>query len=210
MERLMNKGSVESIQPEKIRKLIKTNKQQSERLTRLVDDMLDLTRISSGKLDIRREPIDLQQIIKHIVDRYQTSSAQSQLPIDVEIDPSIRGYWDRIRFEQVVDNLVSNALKYGSGKPIKIQGLRRGDRVILTVQDYGIGIPEEAQERIFNRFERAVPVTNISGFGLGLYIAKRIVAAHGGKIRVRSEPGKGATFIVELPLGQEPFRTAHA
>lgn len=210
LDRLMEKVGAESIDPERIRKLIKTNKQQSQRLTRLVDDMLDLTRINSGKLDIKREPIDLQQTVAELVDRFRGQLAQTQSPIDVQIDPGIRGYWDRIRFEQVVDNLLSNAIKYGSGKPIRLKALSRGGRVTLTVQDHGIGIPEEAHERIFNRFERAVPVTHISGFGLGLYIAKRIIAAHGGKIWVRSEPGKGATFVVELPLGQEPSRTAHA
>ena len=106
---------------------------------------------------------------------------------------------DRYRFEQVVTNLLTNAMKYGEGRPVRIILRREADKALLIVRDEGIGIAEENHRRIFERFERAVPASTVSGLGLGLYIVKRIVEAHGGEIGVESELGKGASFTVRLP-----------
>jgi signal transduction histidine kinase len=110
------------------------------------------------------------------------------------------GSWDRLRVEQVVANLVANALKYGPGCPVEMSVTRETECACIRVRDYGIGIAAEDQRRIFQRFERAVPMSHYSGFGLGLWIAREIVAAHGGSIDVDSEVGRGSTFIVRLPL----------
>jgi signal transduction histidine kinase len=111
------------------------------------------------------------------------------------------GRWDRLRIEQVVENLLSNALKYGGAQPISVIVERNGEEARLTVRDRGIGIDAADQQRIFDRFERAVASQRAGGFGLGLWITKQIVDAHGGSIRVESTPGSGSAFLVELPLG---------
>jgi signal transduction histidine kinase len=104
-----------------------------------------------------------------------------------------------LRLEQVLANLVSNALKYGAGKPVEVGVETSDDRARLSVRDYGIGISRTDTDRIFGRFERAAPVRHYGGLGLGLYITQRIVAEHGGTIHVTSEPGAGSLFVVELP-----------
>lgn len=111
------------------------------------------------------------------------------------------GAWDASRLEQVVINLLWNALKFGAGRPIELRVERRADAALLTLTDQGIGISPEAQARIFERFGRGVPASHYGGLGLGLFIARAIVEAHGGTIGVASEPGRGSTFTVELPLG---------
>jgi len=121
-----------------------------------------------------------------------------------------RGFWDRLRISQVVTNLLANAVKYGGGKPVEVEFGPEGDAAFLVVRDHGIGIDPADQPQIFERFERAVSSRNYGGLGLGLYIVKRIVEAHGGTITVQSKPGEGATFRVQLPLrpavavGEEP------
>ena len=109
------------------------------------------------------------------------------------------GFWDRLRLEQVLSNLLTNAMKYGADAPIEVEISARGDAARMTVRDHGIGIHDEDQKRIFERFERAVSGESFPGMGLGLFITREIVEAHGGKIAVASRPGDGARFEVTLP-----------
>jgi signal transduction histidine kinase len=118
------------------------------------------------------------------------------------------GHWDRERLEQVVTNLLTNALKYGAGQPVEVTLSRAEEYARLAVRDAGIGVEPEHHDRIFERFERAVSVRNYGGFGLGLYIVRRVVEALGGAVRVDSDVGAGATFTVELPLAGPPARAA--
>ncbi len=119
---------------------------------------------------------------------------------------SIHGNWDSFKIEQVVINLLTNATRYGRGKPVYLSFKREGQMAHIIIRDQGMGIAKENQARIFQRFERAISANEISGLGLGLYIADQIVTMHGGKIRVESEVGQGATFIVELPLDhKQPY-----
>ncbi|MFL5812542.1 MAG: ATP-binding protein [Bdellovibrionia bacterium] len=173
---------------------------QIERMTRLVDEMLSMTRMMSQGLSIHCDDMEMrhlvQKVLEHFAEQIRESGSQVVL---LDGDP-VRGRWDSFRMEQVIENLLSNALKYGSGKPIEIHIRKEGDHAILMISDHGIGIAPEDQKRIFSRFERAVSYTNISGLGLGLYIVSEIVHAHGGEIAVQSEYGQGSTFVVRLPL----------
>ena len=176
--------------------------QESDRLARLVDDLLDASRLQAGGLPFHDvEDVDLPFIVRRVVDRYSSQTDKHTFRVNISRDlPFVKG--DTRRIEQVIDNLVSNAVKYSPrGGVIDIRGKSNAAEVILTVSDQGVGIPLDEQERIFDRFYRVEgPETRaVSGTGLGLYITRAIVEAHGGRCWVSSTPGKGATFFVALP-----------
>lgn len=171
---------------------------QVQRLESLVTDLLDLSRITAGKLALRMEEVDLVELVREVRDRMADEVDRAGTSLTVHATGPLLGMWDRARLDQVLSNLLSNALKYGNGKPIVVNARAEGSRVVLAVHDQGIGIPLEDQTRIFERFERAVPGRNYSGFGVGLWICKQIVDALGGTIRVQSTPGQGSTFEVIL------------
>jgi signal transduction histidine kinase len=171
---------------------------QVERMATLIDHMLDVSRITSGRLEIRHEPVDLSAIASAVVERVREQPAQPVIQCAVE--DGIVGEWDRQRVEQVVTGLVGNAVKFGQGQPIEVTVERRNGVAQLRVIDHGMGIQPEDRERIFQRFERAVSVRHFGGFGLGLWITRQVVEAMGGTIDVASEPGQGTIFTVELPL----------
>lgn len=185
--------------PEKLAKMLDVSSVQVNRLTTLIDDLLDVTRIEAGKLSFQFEMLDVSKLINETVDCYSEHFKEFHCPVTIQVDGPVFISADRFRLEQVVLNLLSNAAKYGAGKPIEVSvGVENG-RVRISVRDYGIGIPADKYEKIFERFERAISAQNISGLGLGLYITKKIVQAHQGNITVRSELGKGSLFVVELP-----------
>jgi PAS domain S-box-containing protein len=171
----------------------------TERLCDLVERLLDVSRIAAGRLEMERAPTDLAALVRDVVADLQHRGNPAQALIRLSASGATDGNWDRRRLEQVVLNLVSNAIKYGEGKPIDIGLEDRGAEVRLVIEDHGIGIATGDQSRIFDAFERAAPVQNFAGLGLGLYITRRIVEAHGGTIEVSSTPGEGATFVVTLP-----------
>ena len=172
------------------------------RLERLIGQMLDVSRMTAGRLRLDPEPTRLDALIREVVDRFAELAAESNSPVTLRLDP-VSGVWDRSRMEQVITNLFSNALKYGRGKPIEIDARSDGSDAMVRVTDHGIGIAAEDQKKIFERFERAPYTREYGGFGLGLWIARSIVESSGGRIAVESEPGKGATFTVHLPLHPE-------
>jgi PAS domain S-box-containing protein len=171
----------------------------TERLCDLVERLLDVSRIAAGRLEMEREHTDLATLVRDVVADYQHRSSPAQALIRPSASGATDGHWDRRRLQQVVLNLISNAVKYGEGKPIDIRTEDRGADVRLVIEDRGIGIASGDHGRIFDAFERAAPVENFAGLGLGLYITRRIVEAHGGVIEVSSTPGQGATFVVTLP-----------
>jgi two-component system OmpR family sensor kinase len=188
--------------PEKLISLVKQIDNQTSRLTRLVDDMLDISRIKTGKLQMEICEVNMNEMVLDVLERLkpQIQTMIGVLP-KVNLNKKIIGHWDRFRIEQVIINLMTNAIRYGNGKPIKVKTSLRGNRAKIIIQDQGIGISQDNLIKIFDRFERAgISSHEISGLGLGLFISKEIVHAHKGKIYVLSQKGKGSTFIVELPL----------
>ncbi|GHG88828.1 ATP-binding protein [Comamonas sp. JC664] len=174
---------------------------QTQRLGQLLHNLLDLSRLSSGKLTLDVAPVDLAELVHEVAERFSEQAADAGCKLELDMEPGLVGRWDRLRLDRVVTNLLSNALKFGKGHPVEIQVEPAGmARARLVVRDHGEGIAPEAQRRIFERFERELSGGKHSGFGLGLYIVRQLVEAHGGTIRVESVPGEGATFTVELPL----------
>ncbi|HEX5658135.1 MAG TPA: ATP-binding protein, partial [Polyangiales bacterium] len=170
------------------------------RMKRLVDELFDASRLDAGKLALTEEPVDLATVVHDVTEAMAEDLHRGGCGLTVHSGGDLHGVWDRLRLEQVLENLLRNALIYGAGKPIEVTVGDAGGRALMTVRDHGMGIAREHQERIFLRYERGVSVRNYGGLGLGLYIARQIVEAHGGLIRVESEPGEGATFTVELPM----------
>jgi PAS domain S-box-containing protein len=170
------------------------------RMKRLVDELFEVSRLDAGKLALTEEPTDLESVVRDVTDMMAEDLRRASCTLTVHCGGRLHGSWDRLRLEQVAENLLRNALIYGAGKPIEVTVGDAGGRALLAVRDHGIGIAPELQERIFLRYERGVSARNYGGLGLGLYIARQIVEAHGGVIRVESEPGDGATFTVELPM----------
>ena len=192
--------------PERVRDLANLNKYftstdvQMERISRLIEDMLDISRIANGRLDLQIEACDLSKLVHRILHQMEDHFASAGSSFQTHIQEGIVGDWDPFRLEQVVINLITNAIKYGNGKPVHVNLTRSTDDAILEIRDEGMGIAQENLERIFERFERAVSSKNISGLGLGLYISRQIAISHGGSISADSELGKGSTFTVTLPF----------
>ena len=182
-------------------KRLQSVSRQVARLTSLVQNLLDVSRVTSGRMTLARGSCDLSDVVRVVVARTQALVAHARSELTTRLDGPVVGSWDRDKLEAVVENLLTNALKYGEGKPIDIALECTRDVARLVVRDRGIGISEEAQQRIFGRFERAVSLSHYGGFGLGLWIAREVVDAHGGRITVVSREGDGSTFSVELPRG---------
>ncbi len=170
-----------------------------ERLGRLIDSLLDVSRISTGRLELNVETFDLVAVVREVIERVREEALRAGCDLRVTAASPIVGSWDRLRLEQVLTNLVSNAIKYGAARPIEIELSERDGQARLEVIDHGIGIPAEDLERIFGRFERAVSTRHYGGLGLGLFITREIVEAHGGAVNARPTPAGGASFTVALP-----------
>ena len=162
--------------------------------------LLDVSRINAGSMDLRFQDVDIADVLRDVVDIYAIEAAFNLVDIRLTAPAALLGRWDRPAIEQVIGNLVSNAIKYGDGKPVDITLARAGDRVRLEVRDYGIGISAEDQARVFGRFEQVMTGQPRTGFGVGLWLARELIEAHGGSISVHSAPGQGALFAVWLPL----------
>jgi signal transduction histidine kinase len=188
---------------EKLERVLPVVLRQVRRLNRLVRDLLDVSRIETGQLQIHRVPVDLQLVVDDVATQMGPELERARCALTVEVDPGpldqLHGNWDRTYLEQVVSNLLGNALKFGAGQPIVIRLGSLGGTAFLEVRDRGVGIAPDRARSIFQRFERAVSPRAYGGLGLGLYIVSALVAAHGGSVRVQSELGEGACFRVELP-----------
>ena len=169
----------------------------AKRIARLVDDLLEVSRMAAGEIAVDLQDVDLRLVVSEVVERLPDSQ-QSLVTVQAPPDPIV-GRWDRMRLDQVVTNLVANAIKYGEQKPVVVTLETHGRRARLLVTDRGIGIAPQDQQRIFERYERAA-ARNLGGFGMGLWIVRQVVRALRGTIEVESRVGEGSTFTVELPI----------
>ncbi|HEX5748985.1 MAG TPA: HAMP domain-containing sensor histidine kinase [Archangium sp.] len=176
---------------------------EARRMGLMVHDLLDLSRLSAGRLTLELEELDLAALAREVAERFSDQATAAGSTLVVHAPGPVRGRWDRQRLDRVATNLLSNALKFGQGQPVEVHVRADGDRVRLAVKDHGVGLPADAQGRLFGRFER-LGATGRPGTGLGLYIVHQLVEAHGGTIHVSSLPGSGATFTVELPSSHSP------
>jgi signal transduction histidine kinase len=173
---------------------------QTGRLVRLVESLLDISRLAAGRLRLELSDVDLSEVTREVAYTAGEEIALAGCTLELDADVAVVGRWDRMRVEQVISNLLSNAVKYGRGRPIHLSVRARDGKGRLVMRDEGFGLAPEDLNRVFERFERVVPAANYGGLGLGLYIAKQIVEAMGGRISVESKAGQGSTFAVELPL----------
>ncbi|MFB1480457.1 ATP-binding protein [Corallococcus sp. RDP092CA] len=178
---------------------------QAQRLGQLLHNLLDLSRLSSGKRLLDAAPMDLGELAREVVERFADAAVEAGCDLRLAVEAGQVGQWDRIRLDRVMTNLLSNALKFGRGHPVTVTVTALdADHSRLRVRDEGVGIAPEAQRRVFERFERERAAKAEAGYGLGLYIARQLVEAHGGAIRVESMPGCGSTFTVDLPRAPRP------
>ncbi len=188
------------VEPARVREHVAALQRQIKRLSTLAESLLDVSRLEAGQLELELEEVELSALVREVASRFAAQAARTDTPLKVQGEEPVVGYWDRVRLEQVVSSLLSNALKYGRGSPVHVRVEPEPEGVRLTVRDEGIGISPEHLPRIFDRFERAVSAEHFGGLGLGLYLTRHLVEAFGGEIRASSQPGQGATFEVELPL----------
>ncbi|WP_437504696.1 sensor histidine kinase [Sorangium sp. So ce1099] len=190
-------------------RLVDMSQRQIDRLTSLVQNLLDVTRIRARRLELEFEPKDLLQIVRDAAEEAIEHARSSGTPVRIVASEPIFGLWDGARIEQVVQNLLTNALKYGGGSPIEVSLVREGPTAKLTVRDHGPGVAAEDRERIFEPFQRIASTYKSQSLGLGLYIVREIVQAHGGTIVIESpDSGGGAAFVVRLPVEQQTSETS--
>jgi signal transduction histidine kinase len=194
---LMRSGK--PLSQESVTRTIRMVERQGWRLAALIGEMLDISRLRAGNLEMHLEPVDLAGVTREAIERLDQQIALSKCPLALRAECSVVGLWDHARLAQVVTNLITNAIKFGNAAPVEVtvegsEGLAR-----LVIRDHGIGIDTARLPHIFERFERGVSAKQYGGLGLGLYIVREIVTALGGSVRVASEVGAGSTFTVELP-----------
>ncbi|MFJ2690478.1 ATP-binding protein [Pseudomonas sp. NPDC087336] len=185
---------------DKMHAMVDRDERQIKSLIRLIEDMLDVSRIRTGKLSIRPTHFDLAALVRGLLHNFAQQIEAAEASVSLDAEQPVMGDWDEFRIEQVISNLLTNALRYGAKSPISLKVYSENNEARVEVRDYGIGISEENQQRIFQQFERVSANHVAAGLGLGLFISEQIVAAHGGTITVESRIGEGALFRVCLPL----------
>jgi len=176
---------------------------QSQRLSRLIKDLLNVSLISTGRLDIEKKSGDLAAFVKEVVSDYEDKSEIVGSKLSVSTAKSILCTFDEIRLEQAIGNLIANAMKFGSNKPIAVSVSSADEMAYIAVKDEGIGIPKAQQDHIFDLFYTKSQNIGQKGLGVGLYISQKIAQSHGGSLRVESEVKKGSTFILSIPMSNK-------
>jgi len=199
----LERGNMDHFAPEQLERMVARDMRQIHAMVRLIDDMLDVSRIRAGKLSIRPARVDLEALLQRIVGDLSHHAADMHSELRLSIVQPVAGCWDEFRVEQVIVNLINNALRYGGGKPVDVRLHADSRNARIEVIDQGVGIPEEVLPKIFEPFERGKMEGMPAGLGLGLYISRQLAEAHGGTLTARSKPGEGAVFIFTLPRVEE-------
>ena len=196
----LDRNNPDMFQKPGLAEIFGSDQHQIQSMVTLIDDMLDVSRIRHNRLRVRPRPAELSSVVKRAVAQVSSQAAAAGTVITFKADAEIAGCWDEFRIQQVIVNLLNNAIRYGQGKPVTVTLSAANERACIEVRDQGTGIAPADQKRIFQQFERGQDNADASGFGLGLYISQQLVQAHGGTIELVSEAGKGAAFTVRLPL----------
>jgi signal transduction histidine kinase len=201
-KRQLDRGNTALFDAAYLGKMVARDQRQIKSMVRLIDDMLDVSRLRSNRLSLQPTEVDLPELLGRVVDSLSNQAMASGSSITLTLTPTepLSGHWDEFRIEQVIVNLLTNALRYGGGLPVEVSMKATKDGVRVEVRDQGVGISESDQQRIFEQFERAVGNDKTGGLGLGLFITRQLVQAHGGQLEVQSRIGEGSVFSVHLPL----------
>ncbi len=197
-KRMIDAGRVP--EPSALRSMAEGDERQIRSMVRLLDDILDVSRSRNGHLAVQPVATDLAHVVQRVLEAMAQQAAESGIAVTGSVPDTLPACIDEFRVEQVINNLLTNALRYGGGKPVHVTLRREGSQALICVRDQGPGIAAEDRERIFGQFERSASAGSVQGLGLGLFISRQIVHAHGGSIEVDSEPGAGSEFRVRLPL----------
>ena len=191
--------SGEAIPAEWTRGQLRRIEHRLHRLLETLDRLLDVSRLSSGRIDLEFETVDLAEVVRDVVGSFEAELAVARCELRVTTPAAVMGWWDRLRLDQICRNLVSNAIRFGAGHPIHVTVEADDADATLIVRDYGVGIPRQKQDVIFERFERGPENSRSGGFGIGLWVVRNVCAAMGGSVSVKSAVGAGSTFAVSLP-----------
>jgi signal transduction histidine kinase len=204
----LKRGTLATIRPDQFEAMIKRDERQIKAMIRLIDDMLDVSRMRSGQLSIRPSQVQLMDLLERVVSDLSLQAAATGCKLSLQPHPPVEGCWDEFRIEQVVVNLLTNALRYGGGQPVEVSVQYAHETVRIDVRDEGKGIAPSDLERIFEPYERGARNGEPKGLGLGLYISRQLAISHGGELRVSSKPGEGSTFSLILPTCEQTVATA--
>jgi signal transduction histidine kinase len=194
------KNNLAIFTPENLQKMLGRSERQLKSMMRLIEDMLDVSRIKNGKLSIQPQGADLSLLVRQLAEDLTPLAKESEVEFVLQIDSEVQGHWDAFRIEQIIINLLTNAVRYGKGKPVHVTLAMEGEHAVIKVADQGVGIAEHEQKKIFEAFERSGDNEVKAGLGLGLYISRKLAEAHAGEISVVSQKNQGSTFTLRLPL----------
>jgi signal transduction histidine kinase len=206
----LKRGNLPAFNPEQMGNMIKRDERQIKAMIRLIDDMLDVSRMKSGTLSIRPARVELMALLERVVNDLSLQAAAAGANVVLAPHAPVEGHWDEFRIEQVVVNLLTNAMRYGGGGLVEVSVHQEGCHVRIAVRDHGKGIAPDFIDRIFEPYERGAKSGEPKGLGLGLYISRQLAASHGGQLTVESTPGEGATFSLTLPCTEPALQPAVA
>jgi len=199
----IEKGNQDAFAFDKLAPMLERDRRQIKSMVRLIGDMVDVSRIQNGKLSISCCEINLTALVKQVVADFHAHAEAAGVPFNLTAEENVIGVWDDFRVEQIIVNLLTNALRYGDGKPIDISLSTHDGVASVSVRDHGAGIPPKECERIFEKFERGGNKTVKEGLGMGLYIARELAEAHKGTLTLTSVLDEGSTFTLSLPMANK-------
>jgi signal transduction histidine kinase len=206
----LERGNMAAFGAEQLQRMVARDDRQIQSIIRLIDDMLDVSRIRSGKLSLRPGWVELSGLLRRLVHDLTPQATTAGCTLTLDADTPVSGWWDEFRIEQIVVNLLTNALRYGGQQPVEVALLVEPDWVRIEVRDHGAGVAPEQQDKIFEPYERGVGNEVPSGLGLGLYISRQLAEVHEGSLTLRSQPGEGAVFSLALPRRDAPPKSVPA